>query len=461
MLLFHPGRHLNQHRRILRQQTDQGGRATNDFSTQRTAGSAGAVSCHRCQCEKLYSRVMSKVLRVKNLCSDDAASCSFENFSAYRRRNKAISADYARIYMSPNGEAKRLKFAGGASLGSTHVGYAMDAALDALDGWGSFAESGQRPDVIREDGRGLVNDNNFTNLIDIQEIGARLWSNMGYPETLIGLRRLMYGNLAIYMDLGALLHFCQMHEAEFNFFRDGKVEEFIQCFDHFVAWVKDKHAADHPVYGPQGTFGSYDQGYLRNGLRNLARNNIEGSLTIIDHEQRHILENYMYRPTEATVGAPDFEAMGKAAGNDSFRRFMNTLEDVIQVIGNRNGRTTTFSGIRALLSASKLPYMVQAVSKRVVSFPGAVNGADQPFVFPYSGGDFTNPDNRTPWFKNVVRHFVRAEKEQFTWPQGDSYTAWVWGKPALLDWGTGINPADPPKLRPILHDEIRAVMAAG
>ena len=41
---------------------------------------------------------------------------------------------------------------------------------------------------------------------------------------------------------------------------------------------------------------------------------------------------------------------------------MNALDRVIQVIGNRNGPMTELSGIRALLSASQLPYVVQYTS---------------------------------------------------------------------------------------------------
>ncbi|MBK4216706.1 hypothetical protein JJJ17_12285 [Paracoccus caeni] len=455
-------RHMNQHARILRQQVGEQGRVPNPFSTQTAAGDAKALSCHRCQCEKLYDQVMAKVLRVKNLCSSNAASCSIENFAAHRQRNRAISADYARIYMQPNGEAKRLKFAGGAALGSTHIGYAMDAALDALKGWGSWAGRGEEPDVYDESGRGIVNDNNVTNLVDWQEISARMWMDMGYPETLIGLRRLIYGNLAIYMDLGAVLHFCQMHEAEFGFFRLSKVDEFLECFDHFVAHVKDKYAKEHPVYWGNGTFGSPLNNHLRNGLRRLAMNDVEGSLTIIDHEQRHILENYMYRPRRGAVPDEDFVALGEQGGDASFSRFMNTLERVVEVVGNRNGPTTQFSGIRALLSASKLPYMLQSLPLKAATLSPIAVGP-QPFLFSYSRGDFTDPNERTPWFKDVVRHFVRAENENFDWPATNDSNdfRWVWGKPALLDYGTGLDPRNPPKLRPILYDEIRSVMAAG
>lgn len=453
---------LDQHGKILRQISEPTGRAQNSFSTRRAAGDAEPLECHRCECEQLYDEIMRRVLRVKNLCSDAGSSCSVENFAAFRRRNRAISADYARIYMRPTGEAKRLKFAGGAALGSTHIGYALDAAADALKGWGSRAAPGQPADLVLEDGRGIVNDGNLANLLDWQEIVSRLWIDVGYEETRIGLRRLVYGNLAIYMDLGAVLHFCQMHEERFNFFKQGKVEEFIECFDRFVEHVKDRHAQEHAVYGPQGTFGSFDAGYLRNGLRAIARNDIESALTIIDHEQRHILENYMYRLRPNFVPEPDFSALGGQAGDAAFRRFMNALERVIERIGNRNGPATSLSGIRALLSATKLPYMVQAMSRSApIPVPVAGPGMAQPFVFHFTGGDFTDPNVRTPWFKEVVRHFIRAEKEEFDWPSGNSLISYVFSKPGEWRSGEMISAATPPKLKPLLYAEITSVMGAG
>lgn len=458
---------LDPYARLCRQSPESVGPASNVFSTQRTAGDASPLDCHRCQCQELYDQVMARVLRVKNLCSDAGASCSVQNFAAFRRRNRAISADYARIYMQPTGEAKRLKFAGGAALGSTHIGYAMDAAASVMASWGSNAGFLSRPPaLVLEDGRRIIDDNVVANIVDWQELVSRQWLDLGFEETKIGLRRLVYGNLVIYMDLGAVLHFCQMHETRFGFFKAGKVDEFIECFDLFVAHVKDRYANEHPVYDPQGAFGSYDGGFLRNGLRALARNDIEGALTIIDHEQRHILENYMYRPTDEFVPQAELSDLeGTSSGDDKFSRFMNALDRVIQVIGNRNGPMTELSGIRALLSASQLPYVVQYTSNDgKMLFPISQPNTPQPFIFHFPGGDFTDPNVRTPWFKNVVRHFVRAENEDFRWPSGGRDSSYWFRKPSesgWLDWGEQVNPANPPKLKPLLYAEIRSVMGAG
>lgn len=454
---------LDPYARLCRQSPETAGPADNGFSTQRTAGDAAPLDCHRCQCEELYDQVMARVLRVKNMCSDHGSSCSVENFKAFRQRNRAISADYARIYMQPTGEAKRLKFAGGAALGSTHIGYAMDAAASAMDSWGSNTGSTNRPpDLVLEDGRGIVDDNPIAHLLDWQEIISRRWLDLGYEETKIGLRRLTYGNLAIYMDLGAVLHFCQMHEARFGFFRTGKVEEFIECFDHFVAHVKDRYANEHPVYGPQGTFGSYDQGYLRNGLRGVAGNDIERSLTIIDHEQRHILENFMYSLSDGFVPEPALSDLGGPSGDAKFGNFMNALDRVIQRIGNPNGPTTELSGIRALFSASPLPHMVQfwLLSGSSFSDPRSFSDTPRPFVFHFPGGDFTDPDVRTPWFKDVVRHFVRAENEDFRWPTSNADRIYLFFKPGEVPVNTEIVPGNPPRLKPLLYAEITRVMGA-
>ena len=204
--------YLDQLSVVLREAPETSGRAGNTFSTSQEAGQITPLDCHRCQCEKLYDEVMSRVLRVKNLCSDSGNTCSVENFTAQRRRNKAISADYARIYMKATGEAKRLKFAGGAALGSTHIGYAMDIAAETLRDWGSTARNDERADLILADGTRVRADSAWGYLVDWQEVGSRFITGVTYDKTLIGLRRLVYGNLAIYMDLGAVLHFCQMHE---------------------------------------------------------------------------------------------------------------------------------------------------------------------------------------------------------------------------------------------------------
>ncbi|SEO43759.1 hypothetical protein SAMN04489859_11101 [Paracoccus alcaliphilus] len=265
---------------------------------------------------------MSRVLRVKNMCASSASSCTVENFAAQRRRNRAISADYADIYMKTTGEAKRLKFAGGASLGSTHIGFGMDTAADALNGWGTRAAPHEPADIVLEDGTRIKNDGLLGDLMDWQEIGSWVLTGDGwfdgvtYSDTLVGLRRLIYGNLAIYMDLGAVLHFCQMHEERFHFFKDGKVEEFIECFDHFVNYVKDKYAHEHEVYGGEGTFGSPEGGFLRDGLRGVARDDFEASLPIIDHEQRNILEDFMYRLNQNSIPPATFSDLGRRDGDN-------------------------------------------------------------------------------------------------------------------------------------------------
>ncbi len=249
-----------------------------------------APGCHECECEEVFAQVMERVMRVKNMCYDDV--CRVEDFRSFRRRNSAISADYARIYLQPLGESKRLKFAGGAAFGSTHIGYAMDLAADTLEGWGSTR--GNTPaDLLMPDGTAISPDWGGPTL-DFQELVSSIWTSVGYDATRTGLRRLVYGNLAIYTDLGAVLWFCQIHEQRFNFFRDGRVDEFMQCFERFVEYVNSNHSADHHTFGPSGSFGSQAGGYLRRGLRALAEGNIRGSLEIVDHEQRNILQNFMY-----------------------------------------------------------------------------------------------------------------------------------------------------------------------
>lgn len=459
-------RFLDQYGAILREIPEgRGGRATNTFSTSQTVGETEPLGCHRCQCETIYDQVMSRVLRVKNMCASSASSCTVENFAAQRRRNRAISADYANIYMKTTGEAKRLKFAGGASLGSTHIGFGMDTAADALNGWGTTAAANEPADIVLEDGTRIKNDGFLGNLLDWQEIGSWVLTGDGwfdgvtYSDTLVGLRRLIYGNLAIYMDLGAVLHFCQMHEERFHFFRDGKVDDFIECFDHFVNHVKDKYADEHEVYRGQGTFGSPEGGYLRDGLRGIARGNFEQSLTIIDHEQRSILEDFMYRLNSASIPPATLSNLGGNEGDLKFRRFMNALE---KVAGNRYGPGTMFSGIRGLFSATPLPYRIEVVSISGTSEASmALRNQPQPFMYPFTGGDFSDQNVRTPWFKDVVRHFVRAEQENFTWPdEGTSTLYYRFLKRGGADLGR-VSSSRHPELRPLLYAEIRAVAAAG
>ena len=458
---------LDQHAVILRQAPGGGGRAQNSFSTTQAAAGTTPLNCHRCQCEKLYDQVMARVLRVKDVCKGNLNTCRVEDFPAQRRRNRAISADYARIYLKTTGEAKRLKFAGGASLGSTHIGFGMDMAADSLRSWGTSPAPGHPADIIMPDGTRIVNDGMLGDTVDWQELGSRMltgsrwfkFNGVDYDDTLVGLRRLIHGNLAIYMDLGAVLHFCQMHEERFHFFQQNKVEEFIECFDHFVNHVKDKYANAHEVYGPQGTFGSPEGGYLRNGLRGVARNNLEQSLSIIDHEQRHILEDFMYRLNRGSMSAQTYSDLGGAAGDAKFRKFMNALE---QVAGNRYGPSTMFSGIRGLFSATPQPYRIELVSATGPMVQShASSKQPQPFMYPFSGGDFSVANVRTPWFKNVVRHFVRAENEQFDWPAGgNSMLYYNFAKPGGKDLGQ-VSRSKHPQLKPLLYDEIRAVAAAG
>lgn len=114
-----------------------------------------APGCHECACEDVFADVMERVPRVKNMCHDDVYRV--EDFRSSRRRKSAISADYARIYLQPLGESMRLKFAGGAAFGSTHIGYAMDLAADTLEGWGSMR--GNRPaDLLMPDGTAISPD---------------------------------------------------------------------------------------------------------------------------------------------------------------------------------------------------------------------------------------------------------------------------------------------------------------
>ena len=395
---------------VLRERAGEGSGA-NPFSATATAGSIVAKGCHECECEAVFAEVMERVLRVKNMCSDDV--CRVENFQAFRRRNLAISADYARIYLQPLGEAKRLKFAAGAAFGSTHIGYGLDLAAETLAGWGNRAVP-ERADLLLPNGSGVGPDRDPWP-VDPQELGSWLLTGVTYAETLTGLRRLVYGNLAIYMDLGALLWFCQLHEQRFGFFKAGRVDDFMGCFERFKAYVMSHHGADHPVYGANGSFGASDEGWLRNGLRSIAENNISESLSLIDHEQRVILEQFMYRPR--MVPQADREDLGT---DDEFRRFMNALENVNW--GNGYGQDGRFQGMRAIFSALEDPFLLSDAIQmhgdwQMRPLP------EQPLVYLFDGdrygNDFTDPDVRTPWFKDVVRHFIRAEQNDFNWPSGE------------------------------------------
>ena len=346
---------------------------------------------------------MERVIRVKNMCYDDV--CRVEDFRSFRRRNSAISADYARIYLQPLGESKRLKFAGGAAFGSTHIGYAMDLAADTLEGWGSTR--GNTPaDLLMPDGTAISPDWGGPTL-DFQELVSSIWTSVGYDATRTGLRRLVYGNLAIYTDLGAVLWFCQIHEQRFNFFRDGRVDEFMQCFERFVEYVNSNHSADHHTFGPSGSFGSQAGGYLRRGLRALAEGNIRGSLEIVDHEQRNILQNFMYTLGPGVPG----DVAGSLGSDREFANFMNALEAVQLGASSGYGTSPLFNGIRAQFSYAKEPNFLTR---------GRIPTPQQPLMFAFLpevyGENFANPDVRTPWFKEVVAHWVRAENNDYGWP---------------------------------------------
>ncbi len=386
---------------------------------------------HRCACDSLFPEVMQKVLAVKNTCPDMASSLI--HFNEFRKRNLAISADYARIYLSENGEAQRLKFAAGAAFGSTHIGFAMDLAVETLLSWGKEVTS--NPDIILSDGVMVANDS-MPEIIDaaydLQEGGSSVVTGVGYQETLIGLRRLVYGNLAIYMDLGAILHFCQMHEARFGYFEKGKVDEFIKCYEAFVKYVKTHHKDDHPVYAEGGSFGRDNERFVRDGLKAIANNDIEASLSIIDHEQRHILEQYMYKIStdEPTIPSNVLELLKPGREGDlDFKNFMNALEKT--QFGDSYGNSPLFNGIRAQFSASKESCKVmvhEVVGNMMYRDEQTAPHNEQPLIFPFDrkqyGDNFSDPDVRVPWFKNIIRHYIKAENNKCSWPiDGTAFSA--------------------------------------
>ncbi len=435
------------------QQAETGsGGAANPFSSNAPVGSVVAAGCHECVCDEIFARVMERVLAVRDTCGGTV--CSLGDFAAFRRRNLAISADYARIYLTLDGEAKRLKFAGGAAFGSTHIGYAMDLAVETLRMMGNPGRPGEI-DVTTPDGRGISSDADRLPL-DPMEAGARLLTGVGYEDTLTGLRRLTYGNLAIYMDLGAVLWFCLLHEQRFGFFRDGRVDEFLECFDRFVLYVRDNHASDHPVYGPDGSFGSTEGGYLRRGLEALAQGDVEGSLEIVDHEQRNILQPYMYRLDRNRVPSSDVAQLGT---DGEFSDFMNALERV--QIGNGIGSDPRFHGIRAILSAYPEPYLLG--EEQITPVRQFFAHGDQPFVFPFTddyGSDFTEPDVRTPWFKDVVRHFVTVENNAFPWPdmrQRSPYRRYLLQRDEVGAFDSIDPTMIPPDTRAILYADLARI----
>ncbi len=424
------------------QQADTGGAGTNPFSAQTSAGGIVAAGCHECECELLFAQVMAKVMRVKDMCYDDV--CRVEDFRSFRRRNMAISADYAKIYLQPLGEAKRLKFAGGAAFGSTHIGYALDLAAETLEAWGSTRQRGPA-DLIMPDGTEISPDWAGPTL-DFQELVASVMTGVGYEATRAGLRRLVYGNLSIYTDLGAVLWFCQMHEQRFNYFRDGRVDEFMECFERFVEYVRANHAHDHHTFAPNGSFGSEEGGYLRAGLRALAAGDIPGSMKIVDHEQRNILQNFMYTLGPAVPG----HVASSLGSNSDFKNFMNALESVQLGGSSGYGTSPRFNGIRAQFSFSKEAHFL---TRRGVPF------REQPLMYSFKpedhGEDFTNPNVRTPWFQEVVLHWVKAEQNEFNWPAYQPQTLFESAGPDhdMID--------GPPDLQQLLYADLGRIRSAG
>jgi hypothetical protein len=79
------------------------------------------------------------------------------------------------------------------------------------------------------------------------------------------------------------------------------------------------------------------------------------------------------------------------------------------------------------------------------AFDGAVHGEN-----------FANPNIRTPWFKEVVRHFIRAEANDFAWPRSGGFGE------SFAFAGPGMRGADyPPNLLQILYSDLGMIRAAG
>lgn len=330
----------------------------------------------------------------------------------------------------------------------------MDLALETLRAMGNPGRPGEI-DLETPDGRGISSDEDYLPL-DFTEGMAWVFTGVAYEDTLTGLRRLTYGNLAIYMDLGAVLWFCLLHEQRFHFFRDGRVDEFMECFDRFVLYVKDNHASDHPVYAEGGSFGSNTGGYLRDGLRALAQGDVEGSLKVVDHEQRNILQPYMYRLEPALVPTADLNLLGS---DEEFSNFMNALETV--QLGNGIGSDPRLHGIRAILSAYREPYLLG--EEQIRPHRQFFAHGDQPFVFPFTqsyGTDFTEPDVRTPWFQDVVRHFVTVENNAFPWPdmrQTSPYRRYLLQRGEISAFSSIDPTVSPPDTQAILYSDLARI----
>ena len=67
----------------------------------------------------------------------------------------------------------------------------------------------------------------FANLFYGQEHFACIWMVTGYPDIPTGPMRLIFGNLAISVDHGADLHFCQILEFKLGLFRKTKSSSII------------------------------------------------------------------------------------------------------------------------------------------------------------------------------------------------------------------------------------------
>jgi hypothetical protein len=140
---------------------------------------------------------------------------------------------------------------------------------------------------------------------------------------------------------------------------------------------------------------------------------------------------------------------------------MNALEEVpAWVQGNGFGDSPKFNGLRAQFSYLKEPYRLMHV---VSAGRGAVNmfpHDDQPLMYGFvrsvHGDDFANPNIRTPWFKEGVRHFVSAERNELDWPtpRGD------WEDYSLRGPGNQAFPY-PTNLQELLYSDLGQIRAAG
>ena len=366
--------------------------------------------CHRCQCDKVFAEAVKRVLRVRDVCKEGNV-CELDTYDIFRKRNMAVSQDYARVFFAPGGN--RLKFAGAAALGSTLAGFGMDIIRKNLITFGDTIPGQSKDGVNLSDGTTIV-ENEKGNLADVGEF----LSGLSWEQMRTGLRRLSYGNLAIYMDLGLVVNFCQLHEERFGYFRDERVDEFLECWDKFVEYVKNEHATDHPVYDPvQGSFGN--SSYVRDAVEAIAKGHLMDSLEIIDHEQRVIAQQGFYKVEPLTSSVPNEEKQAFGS-DDDFKVFMNALEQVehnrfMQIGADIQEGFAASHGIYAAFSADRSPHLLWADTKSPAGTSLSMT-AEQPLIHFYPGGDFTDPDNRTPWFKDVMKLFLQAEDNLFPWP---------------------------------------------